>query len=347
MSRFEDELRRYTGAGHAVACVNGTAALQVALQVAGVAEGDEVLAPALTFIASINSIRYRGAQPVFMDCDEYYNLDVGKTLEFLDAECEQRDGATFNRRTGRRIAAVMPVHVFGNAGRVHELLVQCRARGVRVIEDAAESLGTIYDDGSHTGTIGDLGCFSFNGNKIVTTGGGGMIVTADAGLAARARYLTTQAKDDELRFIHGEVGYNFRLTNLQAALGVAQLEQLESFVAIKRRHFAAYQKALNPVKGLSLAEPPPYARNNCWMYALRIDAAAYGRSRDDVIAALEAGGIQTRPVWFPNHLQKPYRDCQSYRIERVPQLFEQTLNIPCSAGLTDAERDRVIEALVQ
>lgn len=347
VSRFEDELRRYTGAGHAVACVNGTAALQVALQVAGVAEGDEVLAPALTFIASINSIRYRGAQPVFMDCDEYYNLDVGKTLEFLDAECEQRDGATFNRRTGRRIAAVMPVHVFGNAGRVHELLVQCRARGVRVIEDAAESLGTIYDDGSHTGTIGDLGCFSFNGNKIVTTGGGGMIVTADAGLAARARYLTTQAKDDELRFIHGEVGYNFRLTNLQAALGVAQLEQLESFVAIKRRHFAAYQKALNPVKGLSLAEPPPYARNNCWMYALRIDAAAYGRSRDDVIAALEAGGIQTRPVWFPNHLQKPYRDCQSYRIERVPQLFEQTLNIPCSAGLTDAERDRVIEALVQ
>lgn len=347
VSRFEKDFENYTGAAHAIACVNGTAALHVALQIAGVERGDEVLVPTLTFIASVNAIHYLGAEPVFMDCDEYYNLDIEKTRRFIEVECIRRDGRLYNRTSGRRVAAVVPVHVFGNAAQVEELVGLCRAAGVAVVEDAAESLGTVYADGRHTGTLGDIGCFSFNGNKIITTGGGGMIVTANAEYAARARYLTTQAKDDELRFIHNEVGFNYRLTNIQAAMGVAQLEQLERYVDIKRAHHAAFTEALDAVPGLRVAPTPAYARNNCWMVALQVDEARYGRSRDRVVADLEQLGIQTRPVWYPNHLQRAYRHCRTYELERALSLFECTLNIPCSVGLSAEERAQVIEALRQ
>ena len=325
--------------------MNGTAALQVALQVVGVAPGDEVLVPTLTFIASVNAVRYLGAEPVFMDCDDYYNLDVQKTVDFIKRNCSYRNGETFNRRTGRRIAAIVPVHVFGNAARLDELVAVSRDQGVKIVEDAAESLGTIYSDGRHTGTLGDLGCFSFNGNKILTTGGGGMIVTDNAACAERAHYLTTQAKDDELRYVHHEVGYNYRLTNLQAALGVAQLEQLPRYLDIKRANYEAYKTALDEIPGLCLAEVPPYAHNNCWMYALRIDRRVYGRDKEQVMQDLHRQKIQTRPVWTLNHLQRPYKECQTYQIERAVALHEQTINIPCSVNLSTADRDTVIQAL--
>jgi dTDP-4-amino-4,6-dideoxygalactose transaminase len=245
VDRFEREFAAYTGASHAVACVNGTAALQTALRVAGVDAGQEVIVPTLTFIATVNAVHYLGAHPIFMDSDEYYNIDVEKAVDFLERNTDRQDGFCVNTRTGRRITAVVPVHVFGNAARLEPLIHACRARNIVIVEDAAESLGTRYTQGDltghHTGTIGDLGCFSFNGNKIITTGGGGMIITDNAEYAQRARYLTTQAKDDELRYIHGEVGYNFRLTNIQAALGVAQLELLPGFLEAKRRNFELYR----------------------------------------------------------------------------------------------------------
>jgi len=198
VTRFERELAAYVGAAHAVACVNGTAALHVALRLAGVEENDEVLVPTLTFIASVNAICYQGARPVFMDCDEYYNLDVDKVARFLNEHTDFSGGYTVNRTTGRRIKAIVPVHVFGNAARLEPLVRLCRERNIRIIEDATESLGTRYNadylGGAHTGTVGDFGCFSFNGNKIITTGGGGMLVTNDAEAAERARYLTTQAR---------------------------------------------------------------------------------------------------------------------------------------------------------
>lgn len=347
VSRFEEDFRRYTGAGHAIACMNGTAALHVALGLVGVTAGDEVLVPTLTFIASVNAISYLGASPVFMDCDEFYNIDVDSTREFLEDETELREGVCYNRRSGRRIAALVPVHVFGNAARVQELVPLCRERGIRIVEDAAESLGTVYSDGRHTGTIGDVGCFSFNGNKILTTGGGGMIVTDNAAYAERARYLTTQAKDDELYYVHNEVGYNYRLTNLQAALGVAQLEQLPRFLEIKRSNFEAYRTGCAGIAGLSIAAVPPYADNNCWMYALRIDRDRYGRTPEQVIQALGQQQIQTRPVWYLNHLQQPYRGCQAYRIERALSLYAQTINLPCSTSLTPADVDTVLRALAQ
>ena len=234
---FEKKIAEYTGAKYAIACVNGTAALQVSLRLAGVQPGDEVIAPALTFIAPINAIAYNGASPVFMDADEYYNIDSAKTIRFIQEETEFKDGFSYNRNTGKRVSAIVPVHVWGNACWLDDLVDVFRARNIAIVEDASESLGTRYTKGKfagkHTGTIGKLGCISFNGNKIITTGGGGMILADDEGLAAKARYLTTQAKDDEVKYIHNKIGYNFRLTNIQAALGVAQLEQLPSILKKK------------------------------------------------------------------------------------------------------------------
>ncbi len=341
VDRFEREFAAYTGASYAVACVNGTAALQTALRIAGVEAGDEVIVPTLTFIATVNAVHYLGAVPVFMDSDEYYNLDAAKVLDFFDRNTDCRDGVCVNIHTGRRIAAVVPVHVFGNAARLEPLIAPCHARGIAIVEDAAESLGTRYSSGAlagrHTGTIGDLGCFSFNGNKIITTGGGGMIVTDNTEHARRARYLTTQAKDDELRYVHGDVGYNFRLTNLQAALGVAQLEQLTEFIEIKKRGYRIYSDIIAGISGLKLAEVPPYADNNHWMYALRVETSRYGRDRDTLIADLGRAGVQTRPVWHLNHLQSPYVGCEHYAISNALVQLAVTVNLPCSTTLSPAD----------
>jgi aminotransferase in exopolysaccharide biosynthesis len=351
VDRFEEVFAAFVGARRAVACVNGTAALQVALRLAGVRAGDAVLVPTVTFIAPVNAVRYLGAEPIFLDCDGYYNLDEEQAVEFLQAQCDRRDGGVFDRASGRRIGAVVPVHVFGNAVRLERLAEACAALGIPVVEDATESLGTRYTAGAlagrHTGTLGTLGCFSFNGNKIITCGGGGMIVTDDDALADRARYLTTQAKDDEVRFLHGDVGYNYRLTNLQAALGVSQMELLPSFLETKRGHYAAYRSALSGVAGLHVADVPPYASNNCWMIPLQVDARAYGRDRDATMARLAQRGIQTRPLWQLNHLQAPYVGCRTWNIERAPRLLESTINVPCSVGLRAEELQAVIDALKQ
>ena len=225
----------------------------------------------------------------------------------------------------------------------------CNEGNIRLVEDATESLGTVYRDGEydgrHTGTIGDLGCFSFNGNKIITTGGGGMIVTDNADFAERARYLTTQAKDDPVRYIHHEVGYNFRLTNVQAAMGVAQMEMLPEYVDIKRRNFRRYREELAAVSGLRVAPGPDYADANHWFYALQIDPGKYGKDVDATMQHLANLKIQTRPVWHLNHLQRPYANFQHYKIEKAVVLAEKSINIPCSVNLTDQDIRTVVGAL--
>jgi aminotransferase in exopolysaccharide biosynthesis len=349
VDRFEQEIARYTGAKHAVACTSGTAALHIALVLAGVRPDDEVLVPTLTFVASVNVIRYVGAHPVFLDCDDYYNLDVEKTAEFLAQETEFANGCTRNKRTGRRISAILPVHILGNAVQLEPLLALCRERNLQVVEDAAESLGTVYTAGAakgrHCGTIGDLGCLSFNGNKLITTGGGGMILLDNPALAQRAKYLTTQAKDDEARFVHHEVGYNYRLTNIQAAIGVAQLEQLPEYLATKRRNYEEYKQRIGQIRGLRLAGVPPYARNNCWLYGLQIDAREYGEDREALMSRLAQSGIQSRTLWHLNHLQRPYQHCQTYRLDRAPALWDRSLCLPSSVGLTQGQLDQVVAVL--
>jgi aminotransferase in exopolysaccharide biosynthesis len=349
VDRFERAICGYTGARYAVGCANGTAALQVALRLVGVVPGDEVIVPTLTFIAPVNAARYMGAEPVFMDCDDCYGIDAEKTADFILKETFFRGGQTRNRKTGRRVSAIVPVHVFGNAAALERIVSICRERNIRIVEDAAESMGTCYTSGSlhgrFTGTVGEIGCYSFNGNKIITTGGGGMLVTDRDEYAGRARYLTTQAKDDPIRYIHHEVGYNFRLANIPAAIGVAQLEKLPEFLETKKRNYLHYARELRGLPGLRLAEPPDYARCNHWFYCLQIDAKVYGRDRDSLMAHLSAHGVETRPVWYPNHLQRPYKDCQGYRIEKALGLHEKTLNIPCSVGLDRPSIDKVIGLL--
>lgn len=349
VTRFESELAAETGAGHAVACNSGTAALHIALLLAGVGPGDLVLVPTVTFVAPVNTIRYVGADPLFFDCDQYYNLDPLPVQDYLASETESRPDGLYDRRSGRRLGAILPVAVFGHAGDWHDLYADCRARGLPIVEDATEALGTRYTagpwSGRHAGSNSDLGCFSFNGNKIITTGGGGMLVTDRAELAARARYLTQQAKDDPIAFRHDEVGYNYRLTNVAAALGVGQLEQLAEFVARKHANLALYRRRLAALDWCELAPAPDYARNNHWMYPLYLkDGKWRGRARE-LVAALGAEGIETRPLWQLNHLQRPYRSCRVIGDQRARDLVTGTVNLPCSVDLTPAAIDRVCEVL--
>lgn len=346
---FEKKLCSFTGAKYSAAVVNGTAGLQIALQLSGVEAGDEVIVPALTFIAPVNAVRYLGAEPVFMDCDDFMNLDAVKLGEFLGTACRKSGKGLVNKKSGRLVKAVMPVHIFGNPCDMAAIMFLARKYGLKVIEDATESLGTYFTSGKykgrHTGTIGDFGVYSFNGNKIVTTGSGGMLVTADRKLAEKAKYLTTQAKDDAVRYVHNEVGYNFRMTNMQAALGVAQLEQLPAFIRRKKENYEFYKKALSGVKGLELLGVPAGTAPNYWFYSLVIDKAAFGLDREGLMAALAKAGIQTRPVWHLNHLQKPYMDCQAYKVSRAPWFVERVLNLPCSTGLTKEQAGRVVKAI--
>ena len=346
---FEKNIAEYTGVKFAVACVNGTSALQVSLRLAGVQPGDEVIVPSLTFIAPVNAITYIGASPVFMDSDKNYNIDSDKTIEFIKYETVFEDGFTYNKTTKKKISAIVPVHVWGNAVWLDKLVSVCDELNIAVVEDASESLGTFYKQGKysgkHTGTIGKLGCISFNGNKIITTGGGGMILTNDKKLADKASYLTTQAKDDPVRYVHHEIGYNFRLTNIQAALGVAQLEQLPIFLKRKREIYRQYKTALEGMDAITLAEVPDFAGNNHWLNILQVESEAYGEDREEIMQRLEKNNIQTRPVWIPNHLQKPYYNCQTYKIEQAVKLVEKSLCLPSSVNIENTQIQYIIKTL--
>jgi aminotransferase in exopolysaccharide biosynthesis len=348
VNELERSVADYVGTQHAIACVNGTSALHIALLLLGVGPGDEVIVPTVTFIAPVNAIRYAGAQPLFMDCDEYYNLDAAKVSEFIMTQTSAEDGISFNVQTGRRIAALMPVHVFGNAADVRRLVGLCRDRGIRLLEDASESLGSWYrnPDGSstHTGLVGELGCLSFNGNKIVTTGAGGMILAEADDLAARARYLTTQAKDDAAHYVHHEVGYNYRMSNVNAAIGVAQMEKLPRYLEAKRRIHELYSELLADDDHYQVAPVPSYADNNLWLTAVQIRDGS-PRERDAELTRMATAGIECRPLWYLNHWQRPYARCNHYRIERAPKLWERTINVPSGVDLTEPLVRRVVAEL--
>jgi len=346
---FEDKIAEYTGSRYAVATVNGTSALQISIQLAGVKSEDEVLVPTLTFIAPVHAILYQQAKPVFMDADRYFNLDVEKTIQFIQEDTEYINGVTRNKKTGRKIAAVIPVHIFGNAVWLDELVNLCEERNIAVIEDACEAVGTRYKSGTHSGrhagTIGRFGCLSFNGNKIITTGGGGMILTGDPNLAEKANYLTTQAKDDPVRYIHNEIGYNYRLTNIQAAMGVAQLEQLPDLLASRKEIFTQYRDSVNMIPGLRMVEPPDYATNNHWISVVYIDPREFGSGREDLMFWLKTKGIETRPIWHLNHLQQHLKKYQAYQIEKAVELADHCLCLPSSSGMEESDLKRVIDCL--
>lgn len=344
VDRFEASVAGAVGASHAVATASGTAALHTALLVAGVAPEDEVLVSALTFIAPANAVRYVRAWPVFIDAEPRYGqMDPDKALAFL-AGCIRRKDGLVNPATGRRVGALLPVHILGHPVDLDPLLEAARELDLCVIEDATESLGASYQ-ARPVGHLGDLACFSFNGNKLVTTGGGGMLVTDDPRLAERARYLTTQAKDDAIEYVHQAIGYNYRLTNIQAALGVAQMERLPEFLAAKRRIAARYADGLAALPGIESMHEAPWADSAWWMYTIRVEERAYGMSARALMQEMTARNIQTRPLWQPLHLSpahggSPRRDCPV-----AEEWNHRALSLPCSIGLPEADQERVIAGI--
>jgi perosamine synthetase len=345
VERFEQMVAARAGTSHAVACVNGTSALHIALLVAGVLPDDEVLTSALTFIAPANAIRYANAWPVLIDAERaHWQMDAARIRDFLDRECRWTGGELINRTSGRRVSAVLPVHILGHPVEMDTILEAARRYELPVIEDATESLGAKYL-GRAVGSLGDISCFSFNGNKIVTTGGGGMLCMNNAEWAGRAKYLTTQAKDDPIEYVHGEVGYNYRLTNIQAAMGCAQMERLDQFITAKRRIARAYTEAFADVPGITPMREAVWAESIFWMYTVLVEAREYGEESRALLRRLAREGIQARPLWQPLHQSKVFAGAQCVGGEVAEELNRRALSLPCSVGLSEAEQSAVIEAL--
>jgi dTDP-4-amino-4,6-dideoxygalactose transaminase len=335
---FEEELARFVGARHAVALSSGTAALHLALLVAaGVGPGDEVLVPTLTFVATANAVRYLGATPVLVD-SEWASWNVDPSL--VAAALEER------ALGGRPLpSAVVAVDLYGQCADYGRLREVCSSFGVALVEDAAEALGATYGESS-AGVLGDVGVFSFNGNKIVTTSGGGMLVTNDAAVAARVRHLATQAREPTLHYEHGEVGFNYRLSNLLAAVGRGQLRRLPAMIDRRRAIHRHYADALGNMPGVTFMPEAPYCRSTRWLTVALVDPDALGASRDDLIAALDAADIEARPAWKPMHQQPAFADCALVGEGGVADtIFERGICLPSGSSMTDADVDRVLEAL--
>ena len=326
VDRFESMLAEYVNAKYAVATINGTAALHIALLVAGVEPDDEVLVSTMTFIAPANAIRYAGAWPVFVDAEpQYWQMNPQNVVDFVEQDCSWVAGELRNKTTGRRVKAIVPVHIQGHPVDLDPIQAVAEKYNLSVIEDATESLGAKYK-GQMVGHLGDIACFSFNGNKLITTGGGGMIVTDNEAWAQRARHLTTQAKDDPIEYIHDEIGYNYRLTNIQAAMGCAQMEQLTGYVKAKRALASRYQNWFKKFEVPFILEPSD-ARSNYWLNAVLL---ADIEERDSFLKYTNDHGVMTRPMWTPMHTLPMYQNCARGDLSISESIESRLVNIPSS-----------------
>ena len=345
VDRFERTTAERAGTKFAVATVNGTAALHIALLLAGVQPEDEVLVSTLTFIAPANAIRYVGAWPVFIDAEpKYLQMDPARAAEFLEQDCRWDGTELRNRHTGRRIKAILPVHILGHPVDLDPIMELASRYSLQVIEDATEGLGARYK-GRNLGSVGHVGCFSFNGNKIITTGGGGMLVTDNAEWASRARYLTTQAKDDPIEYVHNAVGYNYRLTNLLAAMGCAQIEQLDEFIEAKRRIATLYRESLADLPGVRAPEEAEWAFSTFWMYTPLIDEKQSGIDSRRLLRELNANKIQARPLWQPMHRSRAHDASGSPSCPIADAVHRQAISLPSSVGLGPSSQSHVIEVI--
>lgn len=333
VDRFEERIAEYTGVKRAVAVVNGTAALHVCLLLAGVVPGDEVVVPALTFVATANAVSYLGAVPHFADSEEMtLGLDPTKLKDHLQDIAEVREDGCYNRLTGRRLRTVIAMHTFGHPVDLNRLTRVCGQFGMTLIEDAAESLGSFYEE-RHTGNWGMVSALSFNGNKTITTGGGGAVLTNDLDLANTAKHITTTAKiPHEWEYRHDRVGFNYRLPNINAALGCAQLERLPSMLERKRRLADRYERAFAPVEGVKFFVEPEFARSNYWLNALLLDPSC-AAERDRVLRLTNDHGIMTRPAWALLPTLPMYRESPKMDLSVAADLEKRLINIPSSAAL--------------
>lgn len=339
ITRLEQALAEFLQVPNVAACQSGTAALHMSLAEAGVQPGDAVLVPPLTFIAAVNPVKYRFAKPVFIDCDDSLCMDPVKLRRFCEEECEF-DGTALRHRDAE-VKALVAVHVFGNMADMESIMETAEKYHIQVIEDATEALGTKYTAGKYAGryagTIGDFGAYSFNGNKIITTGGGGAVTARNPETVDHIRFLSTQAKTDPHYYIHDEIGYNYRMTNIQAALGAAQMEELPEFIRRKQRNWRLYRELFD---GFAYGKLLPFregTESNRWFYSLMIDREYIQATMREIVIALKEKGIETRPVWGLINEQKPYRNEETYQLEKAPYYADRILNLPCSTSITEDE----------
>ena len=349
ISKLEKQIADYIKTHGVVACQSGTAAIHLSLVDCGVGPGDAVIVPTLTFIAAVNPIRYQFAEPIFMDCDDSLCMDPVKLAAFCEEECEMKEEKLYHKSTGKHIKAMVVVHIFGNMSDMVTIMDIANKYNIAVIEDATEALGTYYLSGKYkgkyAGTIGHYGAYSFNGNKIITTGGGGAVTAKNENSVKHLKYLSTQAKDDEHFYVHNEVGYNYRMTNLQAALGVAQMEELPDFIERKHKNYDLYKCLLKDFSLVKLLEFRKDTYSNQWFYSLEILMDRINGTMKDIIFKLEEKGVQTRAIWGLIHEQKPYRDAISYKIEKAKYYSEHILNIPSTTQLTDEDIRYTVKAI--
>ena len=349
ITKLEHALAEFLHVENVAACQSGTSALHLSLVEAGVKPGDVVIVPPLTFIAAVNPVKYQFATPVFMDCDDSFCMDPVKLRSFCEEQCEW-DG-TVLKHNGAAVKALVVVHVFGNMADMESIMDTAEKYNLKVIEDATEALGTKYTEGRYAGryagTIGHFGAYSFNGNKIITTGGGGAVTANDPRIVDHIRFLSTQAKTDPHYYIHDEIGYNYRMTNLQAALGVAQMEMLPEFIRRKQRNYELYRKLF---AGFAYGELMPFrdgTDSNKWFYSINIDRNHITASMREIITALHDKGIETRAIWGLINEQKPYEGEETYQLEKAPYYASRILNIPSSTQITEEEIRYVAEQVKQ
>lgn len=336
ISKFEKKISNYTKSKYSIACNSGTSALHIALKVLGVNKKHEVIAPSITFIATINAIKYNDAVPVFMDVDDSFNIDEDKTIHFLQKNTEIKNGNCVNKKTKKIIKVIIVAHIWGNGAKIKKLISVCRKKNIKILEDAAESLGTYYKknylNNKHTGTVGSIGILSFNGNKIITTGAGGMILTNNKTFAKKSRYLINQAKDNDF-FKHNEIGYNYKMPNLNAALGLAQIIKLKKIKKLKKRVYENYLKIFKNSKIFSVLRCDKISNNNNWMVILKLKKNISKKFLDYLMKS-QINKIQFRKVWPPNDSQLIYRKYERYKVTNSYKLFNYSICSPCSAKLT-------------
>ena len=349
LTLFSNRIKKITNSKYALPVLNGTIGLHLSLIVSDVKKDDEVIVPTITFIASVNAIRYLNARPIFMDTDQFLNIDEEKTIEFINNNTKKKGKYSINIKTKNKIKAIIIVHTFGNAAKFEKLYSLCKKKNIKIIEDAAESLGTVYKKNKfkkkHTGTIGDFGVISFNGNKIITSGNGGVLLTQNKKYFKKALYLAEQAKNDKVNFVHNEVGYNYKLSNISAALGFAQLERLNSKIKKKKQIKLFYKKKLNNINGLDLFETPNYSDNNNWLNLLKFDEKVFKRRTIRLIKKINNFNFQIRPVWYPNHLQKHFKKYETYKINYATKLIKSLICLPSSPFLKEKQINDIVDVI--
>ncbi len=345
VTRFEEEFARFVGADHAIATVNGTSSIHLALLAAGVQKDQEVITSDLTFIAPANAIRYIGAQPVFIDAEEaHWQMSVPHLQDFLENHCTFKNNILTNKTSGRQIAAILPVHILGHPTDILKICQLAEKYNLPVVEDSTESLGG-YVGKRHCGTFGQSGCFSFNGNKLMTTGSGGMVVTNDPALAHRIRHLSTQAKSSSTEYIHDEVGYNYRLTNIQAAIGCAQLERCPHFLVRKKEIYDTYQQAFQNRSDILTLDTADHVTSAHWLYSIRVNDKANDVNSRQLISALGERRILARPLWQPMHLSPAMTGAQFVGDGASQRIFQQGVSLPSSVNLDTQQQEKVISEI--